>query len=65
MGPNKDEILKNAERLAELERQRKALEKKDEKPTKMTSSMPIGCWIWILAGIALAFWLLKKYGLGI
>jgi hypothetical protein len=65
MGANKDEILKNAEKAAELERQRKELDKRDDKPLKMTSRMPLGCWFWILGGIAVAFWLLKKYGLGL
>ena len=65
MGPNKDEILRNAAKAAELERQRKELDRRDEKPLNLTSRMPLGCWLWILAGIALACWLLKKYGLGI
>jgi hypothetical protein len=65
MGPNKDEILKRAQEAFDQEQRRRDIGARDQKPMKMTSGMPWGCWIWIVAGLALAFWLVKKYGLGI
>ena len=65
MGPNKDEILRNAKKAEQLEKQRREMEERDKKPLKMTSGMPLGCLLPILLAIALAFWLFKKYGLGL
>lgn len=65
MGPNKDELLKRAQEAFDQEQRRRELEAKDQKPLKLTSRMPMGCWIWIALGIAICIWLLKKYGSGI
>lgn len=61
MGQKKDDLLKRIAEEKAREKRTVRLEKQDEAPVKMTSRMPIGCWIWLtLIGIG-AFMLLRKY----
>ena len=65
MGPNKDELLRNAKKMAEEEAKRRASIATEKPIGRMQSRMPIGCWMWILAAAALIIWLIKTYGPGI
>lgn len=65
MGENREEILKKIQEAEEHEKHRRELEARDQAPVNLKSRMPWGCWIWIVGAIALAAWLIKKYGLGI
>lgn len=61
MGPEKDEILRNAKKMAEQEKRIRDTIIREKAPVKLRSRMPIGCWIW-LAAIAFAIYMLfRKY----
>jgi hypothetical protein len=57
----KEEILRGAEKFRRKEAERLKLRQWDEAPSKMRSDrMPLGCFLWILAGIALCVYLFIK-----
>lgn len=62
MGPSKDEILRNAAKLAAEEKRRRQMELVDAKHVNLRSRMPLGCWLWVAAAIAGVIWLIHRYG---
>ncbi len=59
MGKEKDEILRNAKRMAEEEKKRKAMIIRDKPPVDLRSRVPIGCWVWF-AVIVFALYVLFR-----
>jgi hypothetical protein len=61
----KEEILREAERLKKIEDERHAQAARDERPSRPPLvdplGMPFGCWLWVVGGCWLAYYLLKKY----
>jgi hypothetical protein len=49
-------------RREEMEKERRAFEKKDKaySPFGMTVRMPLGCWIWVAAAIVAAIYFVKR-----
>lgn len=65
MDLSKDELLKRAKEDQEREKKRLEEIRRSQRPINYKSRMPLGCWLWIAAAIALAIWLMKKYGSGL
>jgi hypothetical protein len=57
MGPKKDELLKRAQ---EAEKHRRSIGPVDNSPLKMTSGMPLGCLLWIVAIVVVLYHLVKR-----
>jgi type VI protein secretion system component VasF len=61
----KEEILRNAQKMAEEDAKRKASIIGDRPSRGIRSRMPLGCFLWIALAIVLAIWFLKKHIFGI
>jgi len=62
----KEEILRRAAELKREEESRKSLPpERPYSPNRMTSRMPLGCWIVLLVLAAVAFYAFKRFVVGV
>ena len=56
----KDDILRHAEEMRRREIELRKLEDWEKRPPNYKQGMPVGCWLWIAAALAAAYYALTR-----
>lgn len=57
----KEELLKKIKELEEADKALRERKAADDKPKKLQTGMPLGCWMWVAFFIWLIYYGIKKY----